>query len=37
MKEIEHEGPKGIKFTDEEINAILGDNAANLLGLRKNL
>lgn len=37
MKSLPIKAPKGTKFTDNEINAILGDNAAKLLGLQKNL
>jgi len=33
MKDLPAKAPDGIKFTDEEINAILGDNAAAMLGL----
>ncbi len=33
MKSLPKKAPKGIKFTDDEINSILGDNAAKLLGL----
>ncbi|MFX1257201.1 MAG: amidohydrolase family protein [Promethearchaeota archaeon] len=35
IKSLPKKAPKGIKFTDEEINAILGDNATKLLGLSK--
>ncbi|MFX1340803.1 MAG: amidohydrolase family protein, partial [Promethearchaeota archaeon] len=35
IKSLPKKAPKGITFTDEEINAILGDNAAKLLGLSK--
>jgi len=33
IKNLSKKAPKGIKFTKEEINAILGGNAAKLLGL----
>lgn len=35
FKSLPTEAPKGITFTEEEINAILGGNAAALLGLNK--
>jgi len=35
MKSLPHSAPDGIKFTEAEINAIMGDNAAKLLGLNK--
>jgi predicted TIM-barrel fold metal-dependent hydrolase len=33
IKRLPEEAPNGIKFTQEEIDAILGGNAANLLNL----
>jgi len=33
IKKLPEEAPKGIKFTKEEIDAILGGNAAKLLNL----
>jgi predicted TIM-barrel fold metal-dependent hydrolase len=33
IKDLPTNAPAGIKFTDEEVNAILGGNAASLLGL----
>ena len=35
IKSLPKKAPKGIKFTNEEVNAILGDNAVNLLGLNE--
>ena len=35
IKKLPEEAPKGIKFTKEEIDAILGGNAAKLLNLNK--
>lgn len=35
IKTLPKKAPKRIKFTEEEINAILGDNAAKLLGLNE--
>ena len=37
LKSLPKKAPKGTKFTNDEINAILGDNAAKLLGLQENL
>ena len=37
IRSLPTKDPKGIKFTEEEINAILGGNAAELLGLSKNI
>ena len=34
LKDLPEKAPAGIKFTHNEINAILGGNAARLLGLR---
>ena len=34
LKDLPEKAPVGIKFTREEVNAILGGNAAKLLGLR---
>lgn len=33
IKDLPSDAPAGIKFTEEEVNAILGGNAASLLGL----
>jgi predicted TIM-barrel fold metal-dependent hydrolase len=33
IKDLPEKAPAGIKFTEEEVNAILGGNAASLLGL----
>ena len=33
IKDLPKNAPKGISFTEEEVNAILGDNAADMLGL----
>ncbi|MFX1532121.1 MAG: amidohydrolase family protein [Promethearchaeota archaeon] len=33
IKNLPKNAPKGIKFTEEEVNAILGNNAAKLLGI----
>jgi len=35
IKNLPKDAPKGIKFTEEEVNAILGNNAAKLLGISK--
>ena len=33
IKNLPKDAPKGIKFTNEEVDAILGNNAAKFLGL----
>ncbi|MFW9877666.1 MAG: amidohydrolase family protein [Candidatus Thorarchaeota archaeon] len=35
IKNLPKNAPKGIKFTEEEVEAILGNNAAKLLGISK--
>lgn len=35
IKNLPKDPPKGIKFTEEEVEAILGNNAAKLLGISK--
>ncbi len=35
IKNLPKDAPKGIKFTEEEVEAILGNNAARLLGISK--
>ncbi|MFX0083836.1 MAG: amidohydrolase family protein [Candidatus Hodarchaeota archaeon] len=35
IKDLPKNAPKGIKFTEEEVEAILGNNAAKLLGISK--
>jgi predicted TIM-barrel fold metal-dependent hydrolase len=35
IKNLPKDAPKGIKFTEEEVKAILGNNAAKLLGVSK--
>lgn len=37
IKNLPNDAPKGIKFTEEEVEAILGNNAAKLLGISKRL
>jgi len=37
IKNLPKNAPKGIKFTEEEVDAILGNNAAKLLGISERL